>query len=323
MFTYASDLWTAKREGGLARRITSHPGQETRARISPDGKFVAFSGEYDGNVDVFVVPIEGGEPKRLSYDPVPDLVLDWTPDGKIAYKSLAGTFNSKQPRMWVVDPKGGLPTASALQEVSDGSFSPDGKSMAFNRVSSHQFNWRRYRGGTQGRISLYEFATNKYSELPSKGENSWHPMWIGNAVYYASDRNQGTVNLYKYDLGNRQDRQLTTYADADIKWPASDGKSIVFERDGYLHAEVESAFYKVEQASRSVRIFQNTVVPQAEQSLMASHAAYENNNVDFLMLLDSQRTLRDLKLAAHQALADFGTRLAELEFAVGIELINK
>ncbi|GIK31762.1 MAG: protease [Armatimonadetes bacterium] len=235
VFTYASDLWTAKREGGLARRITSHPGQETRARISPDGKFVAFSGEYDGNVDVFVVPIEGGEPKRLSYDPVSDLVLDWTPDGKIAYKSLSGTFNSKQPRMWVVDPKGGLPAASALQEVSDGTFSPDGKSMAFNRVSSHQFNWRRYRGGTQGRISLYEFATNKYSELPSKSENSWHPMWIGNAVYYASDRNQGTVNLYRYDLGNRQDRQLTTYADADIKWPASDGKSIVFERDGYLH----------------------------------------------------------------------------------------
>jgi tricorn protease len=236
VFTYASDLWVADRKGGHARRLTTHPGDETRAKISPDGSMVAFTASYDGNTDVYVIPIEGGTPRRLTFEPNASLTIGWTPDGKIAYTSTAGNFTNRHPRLWLVDPKGGLPNETPLLEVGDGSFFADGKRFAYNRAGSHVMNWRRYRGGRQGRISLYDFERNTYSELPAKRENSWFPMAVGESVYYVSDRNQGTVNLYRYDLAARRDTQLTRFDDADIKWPSTDGKTIVFERDGYLYS---------------------------------------------------------------------------------------
>ena len=235
VFTYAQDLWVAKTGGGLARRLTSSNGQEVRAKISPDGTTVAFTGTYDGNADVYTIPIEGGEPKRLTYEPDPDLVLNWTPDGKIAYSSTAGSFTNRQPRLWEVDPKGGLPIRTAIAEVSEVSFFPDGQSMAYTRVNSYGFNWRRYRGGTQGRIGLYNFAKNTYEELPTGREQNYYPMVVAGDVYYVSDRNQGTLNLYRYDLDSKKEVQLTKYDDADIRYPSTDGKSIVWERDGYLY----------------------------------------------------------------------------------------
>lgn len=236
VFTYASDLWVADRRGGAARRLTTHPGEERRARVSPDGSLIAFVASYDGNADVYVIPIEGGAPRRLTYDPDGEGVAGWTPDGKIAYTSTAGNFTMRQRRLWLIDPQGGLPRETPLSEFSDGSFFSDGKRVAYNRTGTHAQNWRRYRGGNVGRISLYDFDTNTYTELPSKGENSWFPMVVGNSIYYASDRNQGTVNLYRHDLSTKKDTQLTKYADVDVKWPSTDGKTIVYEHDGYLHA---------------------------------------------------------------------------------------
>jgi tricorn protease len=236
VFTYASDLWIADRRGGHARRLTTHPGDETRPRISPDGTMVAFTASYDGNTDVYVIPIEGGTPRRLTFEPNASMTIGWTPDGRITYASSAGNFTNRHPRLWIVDPKGGLPQETPLLEVADGTFFSDGKRFAYNRQSSHAMNWRRYRGGRQGKISLYDFERNTYSELPSKRENSWFPMAIGESVYYVSDRNQGTVNLYRYDLATKRDAQLTKFDDHDIKWPSTDGKTIVFERDGYLYS---------------------------------------------------------------------------------------
>jgi tricorn protease len=236
VFTYASDLWVANRKGTEARRLTSHPGDEVRARISPDGTLVAFSATYDGNPDVYVVPISGGAPKRLTFDPNTDNVIGWTPDGKIMFTSGATTHSVRITRLCTIDPAGGLPNETVLEEVSDGSFFADGKRFAYNRVNSHTQNWRRYRGGRQGKISLYDFSNNTYEELPSKRENSWFPMVVGRSIYYASDRNEGTVNLYRYDLDSKRDAQLTNFGDADIKWPSTDGKSIVYERDGYLYS---------------------------------------------------------------------------------------
>jgi len=234
VFTYASDLWVSDLNGGYARRLTSHPGLEQRAYYSPDGSQIAFTGQYDGGTDVYVMPAEGGEPKRLTYEPALNTCEGWTPDGKIAYVSTYASINLRQTRLWLVDPKGGLPQPTPLLEAADVSFSPDGRRVAYNRQPSNRFNWRRYRGGGQGVISIFDLAQGAYKELPHGRENSWNPMWVGNSIYFVSDKALQTVNLYRYDLNSGTQTQLTHFSDADIHWPTSDGKNIVFERDGYL-----------------------------------------------------------------------------------------
>lgn len=234
VFTYAGDLWVASTAGGSARRLTSSPGLESNAKFSPDGTQIAFTAAYDGASDVYVVPTEGGEPKRLTFDPEPDSVVDWTPDGKIAFVSTSGSFVNRQPRLWYVRPEGGLPIRTPIEEAFQVSFFADGKRIAYNRGGSNNFNWRRYRGGTQGKVSFYNFENNTYSELPSGREQNYCPMAVGESVFYISDKNQGTLNLYRYDLATKKETQLTKYNDSDIKLPSTDGKSIVFERDGYL-----------------------------------------------------------------------------------------
>jgi tricorn protease len=234
VFTYASDLWLADLKGGPARRLTSHPGNETYAKFSPDGTTIAFTGTYEGNADVYVMPAEGGEPKRLTYDPEGDSVRGWTPDGKIAYTSSNSAPWYPLPRLWLIKPTGGLPISTNVLEIADLSFSPDGKKLAYNRFGSHQMNWRRYRGGSQGVISIWDFATGAYSELPHGREQCWQPMWVGDSIYYASNKNLGTVNLYKYDTKSKQTKEITKFDDADVQWPSTDGKRIVFEKGGYL-----------------------------------------------------------------------------------------
>jgi len=236
VFTYAGDLWAADRRGGQARRLTTHAGEERRARISPDGSLIAFAASYDGNQDLYVMPFAGGPPRRLTFDPNAEGVVGWTADGKIAYTSTAGSFTTRQPRLWLIEPGGGLPVETPLAEFSDGSFFPDGRRVAYTRVATHAQNWRRYRGGNVGKIAIYDFASNQYSELPSRGENSWFPMVVGESVYYVSDRNLGTVNLYRHDLRTKKETQLTKYSDVDIKWPSTDGKTVVYEHDGHLRA---------------------------------------------------------------------------------------
>lgn len=236
VFTYATDLWVAKLDGGYARRLTSHPGTEGRAKISPCGRWIAFTASYEGNPDVYVMPIEGGEPKRLTFDPEPDNVLNWTPDGKIMYASTAGNFMLDQQRLWIVDPAGGPSTRTPIAEISEGSLTPDGTRLVYTRKASHNFSWRRYRGGTQGRISIFDLTKNTYSELPARREQSYWPMVVGDDIFYVSDRNQATLNLYRYNLRTRREQQLTRFTDADVRWPSTDGKTIVYERDGFLFA---------------------------------------------------------------------------------------
>ena len=236
VFTYASDLWLVGTSGGVARRLTSHPGLEYRAKFSPDGKWIAFSGQYDGDTDVYLIPSEGGEPKRLTYNAGTDLVCDWTPDGKIAFVSQREQVRPDVTGLWFVNPQGGIPQYSNIHEAYDVTFSPDGRTMAYNRVTSQNFNWRRYRGGTQGKVSFWDFTTKQYSEMATGREQNYYPMWIGDSVYYASDANQGTLNLYKYDPRSKSKTQITKFTDADVRWPGTDGKTIVFERSGHMYA---------------------------------------------------------------------------------------
>jgi tricorn protease len=234
VFTYGGDLWLAKTDGGNARRLTSHPGLESNAKISPDGKLVAFTGSYDGNPDAYVIPIEGGEPTRLTYEPNNDNVIGWTRDSKVMVASNSGNFLQNQQRLWLYSPTGGPAESTKVLEIVQGSFMPDGKTLVYNRMGSYNFNWRRYRGGTQGRISIFDLEANKYSELPSAREQSYFPMSVGNSVVYISDKKLGTLNFYRYDMATKKETQLTTFTDADIKWPNTDGRKVVYERDGYL-----------------------------------------------------------------------------------------
>ena len=252
VFTYSSDLWLVDASGGAAKRLTSHPGTEYRAKFSADGQWIAFTGQYDGDNDVYVMPAEGGEPKRLTFSAGSDLVGDWTPDGRIAFSSSRGRVRPGGNYLWFVSPDGGMPVKSDVHEVVDMSFSPDGSTMAYNRSSSYQFNWRRYRGGTQGRISFWDFAAREYSEVPTGREQNYFPMWVGNSVYYISDLNQGTLNLYKYDTRSKSKTQLTRFSDADIRWPGADSKTIVYERNGRLYT-YEVASGDVREVSVTVR----------------------------------------------------------------------
>lgn len=256
-FVYGGDIWTAGLGGGLARRLTTSPGSESWPRFSPDGKWIAFTGQYDSALpQVYVMPSEGGEPVRLTFESEPCNVVGWTPDGKIAYASSYGSpFTG---RLWLVRPTGGMPERTDLGEFTNGSFSPDGKQIAFNRNNSYAFNWRRYRGGTQGRVCFYDFAEQKYWEVPAGKENSYWPMWIGGKVYYISDKTQGNVNLWSYDTQSKSTRQVTQFDDGDIKNPSADGKTIVFERNG--------ALWKFDTASNEVTA---TSISVASDALLA------------------------------------------------------
>lgn len=236
VFTYASDLWIAQVDGGPARRLTSHPGLERNAKFSPDGQWIAFTGQYDGGNDIYVIPTTGGEPRRLTFEAQSENLRGWTPDGKkIAYTSIDGNHTNRMQRLWFVDFEGGMPERTDVQEAADLTFNADGSKMAFTRVASHQYNWRRYRGGTQGRIAFWDFQAKSYTEIPTGREQSYFPMWVGDTVYYISDRAQGTLNLWAYETGPRRQRQLTRFTEGDIRWPATDGKKVIFERNLRLH----------------------------------------------------------------------------------------
>src|SRR5258707_5908012 len=236
VFVYAGDLWIAAREGGAARRLTSHVGDELYPKFSPDGKWIAFTGEYDGNPDVYVIPAEGGEPKRLTFHPSNDIVLGWTPDGKnILFRSdRFSAPPSRYTKLFLVSPEGG--TAKPLQ-VPRGdltSFSPDGTKIAYLETAQEFRTWKRYRGGWSLPIAIYDLKKNSYEELPKTNGMDMFPMWHGNAIYFISDRD-GVMNLYSHDLGSKQTKKLTDYKEYDIKWPSLWPDAIVYENGGVLH----------------------------------------------------------------------------------------
>jgi tricorn protease len=239
VFTYAGDLWTASREGGQARRLTSHPGSEVFAKFSPDGKWIAFTADYDGNTDVYVMPSEGGEPQRLTYHPAPDQVLGWTPDSqRVLFRSTRTSFSQRFDKLFTVGVQGGMPEELPLPAGGLTSYSPDGSRIAYNRISTEFRTWKRYRGGWKQFVSIYNLKTNEYEELPHNDAADTFPMWYGDAIYFDSDRD-GVMNLYCYDLKSKKTRKLTDYKEYDVKWPSlggGDKPAIVYENGGYLYA---------------------------------------------------------------------------------------
>ena len=238
VFTYANDLWLVSRIGGKARQLTSHPGAELFARLSPDGKWIAFTAQYGGDYDIYVMASGGGEQKRLTYYPGYDQVLGWTPDSKrVLFHSRRASIIHPVNKLFTIGLEGGFPEALPLPDTGLASFSPDGTRLAYNRISTEYRTWKRYRGGRQSYVSLYDLKTNRYEEIPHTDAADLSPMWHENSIYFASDRD-GIMNLYRYDLASKQMKQLTSYREFDVKYPSLGGlnsPAIIYENGGYLY----------------------------------------------------------------------------------------
>src|SRR2546421_3758498 len=249
VFTYAGNLYLVPASGGVARRLTNHDGFEMFARFSPDGKQLAFTGQYDGNTEVYRMPAEGGVPKRLTYtatlgrDDVADrmgpnnVVIGWKHDGKsIVFRSRMHSFNDFLGQLYLVPVEGGPPEPLPLPRGGFCSYSPDDSKLVYNRVFREFRTWKRYRGGMADDLWVYDFATKKTEQLTNTPDQEIIPLWHGDKVYFLSDRDERKrMNLYAYDLPSKTVRKLTEFQDFDVKFPSLGDKAIVFENGGFIY----------------------------------------------------------------------------------------
>ncbi len=260
VFVYAEDLWVASTQGGPARRLTAHPGDELFPKFSPDGKWIAFTGQYDGNSDVYVVPTAGGEPKRLTYHPGNDMVLGWSPDGRILFRTNRASDLPDYDRLFLISPAGGVPEMLSVPRASLVSFAHDGQRIAYNFTSQEFRTWKRYRGGWKSPIAIFDLKKHTYDPLPTTEAMDMFPMWYGNAIYFISDRD-GVMNLYRYDLAAKKTSQMTHYTEFDIKWPSLGPNAIVYENGGLLY---EYDLKKNELRNMSIHVASDAVAARSE-----------------------------------------------------------
>jgi len=240
IFAYGGDLWIVGRDGGDARRLTSHIGFETFPKISPDEKWVAFSGEYDGNMDVYIIPLEGGAPKRLTYHPGPDFVVEWSPDSQNIVFSTPRISHHRFLRFFKVNIGGRFPEPLLLPIAYFGSYSPDGSYMAYTPLPNAFTTWKRYRGGLAPHIWIFSFKDHSIKEIPHGDASDTYPVWMGNKVYFLSDR-EGIMNLFSYDPKKETMAQLTDLKTYDIKSASAGDGVIVYEWAGEIHVYESSS----------------------------------------------------------------------------------
>lgn len=236
VFVYAGDLWTVARAGGVASRLTAHEGLETFPKFSPEGRTVAFTAEYDGNADAFTVPVEGGEPVRLTWHPFADGVAEWYPDGKaLLVRSTSHSNMQRYARFFKIALPGGFPELLPLPIAGYASFAADGNRIAYVYPTYDNRTWKRYKGGNAPEVWTYDFARNVSEKITDwDGSDEW-PMWYQNTIYYNSDRDGRRQNIWAYDTQAKTHRQVTTFADYDVKWPSVGSDALVFENGGYLY----------------------------------------------------------------------------------------
>jgi tricorn protease len=237
-FSYAGDLWLVPREGGEARLLTSGSGTKTDPIFSPDGTMIAFTGDYDGNVDVYVMPSGGGVPRRLTHHPSVDEVVGWTPDNKaVLFRSTRNSY-SRFNRLFTVSLDGGLPHELPLPTAEAGAFSADGKHIAYVPVDNNRrlsaIGWKRYRGGKASRVWIANLSDLNLDQVPRETSNDGNPMWMGNKVYFLSDRN-GPFSLYSYDAKTKKVEQALPSNGADIKSASAGPGAIIYEQFGSLN----------------------------------------------------------------------------------------
>lgn len=236
-FIYAEDLWVANRDGSYPRRITVSDGTESNPIFSPDGSMIAFTGQYDGNTDVFVVPTAGGVPKRLTWHPGADLVRDFSPDGKkILFASQRNSFTNRYYQLFTVDISSGAEVQLPIPNAFWASYNADGSSIAYTTIPDRFEQWKNYRGGTMSRIWLYNTKSHNVTEIPKPktGSNDTNPVWKGNNVYFRSDR-AGEFNLFSYDVASKTVNQITKNNDFPVSSLEGSNEGIIFSQAGYLH----------------------------------------------------------------------------------------
>ncbi len=235
VFTYENDLWLVPLDGGTAKRITRAEGTEIFAKFSPDGKMIAFTANYDGGNDVYVMEVNGSEPQRLTWHPARDLTLDWYPDGKhILFRSVRN-YPTRAQQLYKVSLDGSAPEMLPVDRAGLAALSPDAKFIAYNRGSREFRNWKRHKGGTAQDIWMGSLEKKDYHKITTFDGTDNFPMWSGDFIYFTSDRNFGTMNLFKYNVKTKQLTALTRYKDYDVKYPSLGPGHIVYQYGEQLY----------------------------------------------------------------------------------------
>lgn len=235
-FVYGGDVWVVSKSGGVASRLSSPAGEESFPRFSPDGREIAFTGDYDGNQDIYVMPAAGGVPRRLTHNPAPDRMLGWYPDGQsILFASGMASGSGRFSQLYRVSRNGGLPEKLPVPYGEFGAISPDGVWLAYMPQTQDFRNWKRYRGGWASHLWLYNLKTGEWRNLSTGDSNDGQPMWHGKTLYFLSDRDQAERgNIWAYDLDKGTTREVTHYTDYDIHFPSGGATDVVFEKGGRL-----------------------------------------------------------------------------------------
>ncbi len=259
-FVYAEDVWTVSKDGGLARRITSTLGMETFPKFSPDGKSIAFSGNYDGNTDVYSISNIGSNLNRLTFHPDGERVVDWKPDGsEVLFSSRRKSPSGRFSQFYLIDAEGGLPSRLPLQYIEFGSYNGDGSKIAYQYLSRVFRTWKRYQGGTASDIWIYDFDAQKSEKITSYKGSDALPMWKGDMIYFLSDRgDKNKANLWAYNSADKSFTQMTFFEEYDIKFPSMGPEEIVFENGGELYLfnyeSKESKKVKIEVPSEHISL---------------------------------------------------------------------
>ena len=245
-FAYGADIWIVDRSGGNARRLTSTPAVESDPHLSPDGKWLAFTSNRYGSAEdgrwldstghsVYVLSIEGGTPKRLTWYPADSFVRGWTPNGKrILYASSRESAPVAFERLWTVSPEGGPSELLPAPWGHDGSYSDDGQRIVVDRVIRHDGELRHYRGGQNTPLTILDVESLEEVRLPNERTTDIHPTWMGDVIYFLSDRDWA-MNIWCFEPKSQKLTQVTRFEDVDIKWLSGHDGTLVFERDGYIH----------------------------------------------------------------------------------------
>ena len=236
-FIYANDLWTCGLDGKNVRRLTSDVGVESSPAFSADGRWIAFSAQYEGNTDVYVVGADGGVPKRLTWHPGNDVAVGFTPDSKsVLFTSPRNVYTARYTQLFTVPVDGGAEELLPIPHSDRAVYSPDGKRIAYNPLGPRFLQWKRYRGGTVSQVWLYDTATHAIEKVPQPASrvNDAGPMWLGDSVYFRSDR-EGEFNLWSYDTKSKALKRLTSHTDFPVLNASAGAGKIVYEQAGYLH----------------------------------------------------------------------------------------